>query len=303
MHTHGGAGTPPGGAATRRNWRLPGRDEVPHVGAESATPETLVPLLRERGCVIVDSFVSGASLAEARDELKGLVADAPVGERAFNGHATRRVFDPFARTRVLDTWVLHPLLTATVQALIGPSQFGMTILSEVQPGEDPQFLHRDAAIYPLPAEFGPVEVNTIWAVDEFTGANGATVLAPGSHVGGSPPSAYDGASLTVAAMGAGSVLVYDGRVVHGAGANTATSARLGLIVEHTVRWLRPAENHSLAVPPEVAATLPAHLQELLGYNQHSPYLGLVAGRPPGEWLHDAGREGARTGAIRRDEKG
>ncbi len=205
------------------------------------------------------------------------------------------MFDPLARTRVLDDWVLHPLLTATVQALIGPSQFGMTILSEVQPGEVAQFLHRDAAIYPLPAEVGPVEVNTIWAIDEFTRANGATVLVPGSHVGGTRPSAYDGESLTVATMSAGSVLVYDGRVVHGAGANTTTSACLGLIVEHTVRWLRPAENHSLAVAPTVVATLPAPLQELLGYNQHSAFLGFVAGRPPGEWLARPGRL-PRTGS-------
>ncbi|HLM95197.1 MAG TPA: phytanoyl-CoA dioxygenase family protein [Acidimicrobiales bacterium] len=262
------------------------RDEIPHVQGESASHETVVQLLREQGCVVVDSLVTGASLADARDELKRLIAEAPVGERDFDGRATRRVYDPLARTRVLDDWVLHPLLTATVQALLGPSQFGMTILSAVQPGEVAQFLHRDAAIYPLPAEVGPVEVNTIWAIDEFTRANGATVLVPGSHVGGTPPSAYDWESLTVATMSAGSVLVYDGRVVHGAGANTTTSARLGLIVEHTVRWLRPAENHSLAVSPAVVATLPAHLQELLGYNQHSAFLGFVAGRPPGEWLHD-----------------
>jgi len=196
---------------------LNGRDEIPHVQAESASHETLVQILREQGCVVVDSLVTGASLAAARDEVKRVVAEVPVGERDFDGRATRRVYDPLARTRVLDDWVLHPLLTATVQALIGPSQFGMTILSEVQPGEVAQFLHRDAAIYPLPAEVGPVEVNTIWAIDEFTRANGATVVAPGSHVGGTRPSAYDRESLTVATMSAGSVLVYDGRVVHGAG--------------------------------------------------------------------------------------
>ena len=56
-----------------------------------------------------------------------------------------------------------------------------------------------------------------------------------------------------------------------------------------MRWLRPAENHTLAVSPAVAATLPLHLQELLGFNQHGPYLGFVAGRPPQEWVQARAR--------------
>ena len=196
---------------------MSGPDEIPRLEAESATHQKLAQLLQEQGCAIVDSLVSGASLAEARGELKRLVARAPLGERDFDGRATRRVFDPFARARVLDDWLLHPLLTATVEALIGPCQFGMTILSEVLPGEVPQFLHRDASIYPLPADAGPVEVNTIWAIDEFTTANGATVLAPRSHLAGTRPPAYDRATLAAATMRPGSVLVYDGRIVHGAG--------------------------------------------------------------------------------------
>jgi ectoine hydroxylase-related dioxygenase (phytanoyl-CoA dioxygenase family) len=216
------------------------------------------------------------------------VAKAPVGDNHFDGFATRRVFDPLARTRVLDDLVLHPLLSDTVEAVIGPCQFGMTILSEIQPGQPAQRLHRDASVYPLPDRIGPVMVNMIWAIDDFTGANGATVLAPASHLGDIRPGAYDRASLAVASMGGGSVLVYDGRLVHGAGANDSASTRLGLIIEHTVRWLRPAENHQLAVLPAVAATLPARLQELMGYNQHGSYFGFVAGKPPRAWLSAQG---------------
>jgi ectoine hydroxylase-related dioxygenase (phytanoyl-CoA dioxygenase family) len=93
-------------------------------------------------------------------------------------------------------------------------------------------------------------------------------------------------------MAAGSVLLYDGRLLHGAGANGTGSPRLAVIIEHTVRWLRPAENHPLAVPPALVAQLPTPLQELLGYNRHSSFLGLVAGRPPAQWLHERHGAGA-----------
>ena len=56
-------------------------------------------------------------------------------------------------------------------------------------------------------------------------------------------------------MPAGSVLFYRGSVWHGGGANTTDRARLGVILEYVASWLRPQENHFLAVPGAVAAEL------------------------------------------------
>jgi ectoine hydroxylase-related dioxygenase (phytanoyl-CoA dioxygenase family) len=258
---------------------------LPRVPADLATKERLGVLLREHGCVVIDSLFSD-SLATVRSELERVLAAGRLGDNDFDGYATRRVFDPLARTRVLDKLLLHDLLAATVNALIGPAQLGMTVLTEIGPGQAAQRLHRDASVYPLPPGTGPVMVNTIWAIDDFTADNGATIVAPGSHLEATRPAAYDPARLVPAEMGAGSVLVYDGRLVHGAGSNDTSSGRVGLIIEHVVRWLRPGDNHSLTVPPEVAVALPARLQELLGYNQHGSYFGFVAGRPPRDWLID-----------------
>jgi len=57
-----------------------------------------------------------------------------------------------------------------------------------------------------------------------------------------------------------------------------------VIFEHVLAWLRPAENHTLAVPRHVIEGLDPHLQALLGYNQPSKYLGFVAGQHPQHWL-------------------
>ena len=45
-------------------------------------------------------------------------------------------------------------------------------------------------------------------------------------------------------------------------------------------WLRPQENHCLAVPRDVVRALPERLQELLGYNIYPPFVGYVDGRHP-----------------------
>jgi ectoine hydroxylase-related dioxygenase (phytanoyl-CoA dioxygenase family) len=76
------------------------------------------------------------------------------------------------------------------------------------------------------------------------------------------------------------VMFYVGRIWHGGGANTTDRPRLGVILEYVASWLRPQENHLLAVPREVAAELPERLQELLGYNIYPPFVGYVDGRHP-----------------------
>ncbi|PZF86180.1 phytanoyl-CoA dioxygenase family protein [Micromonospora deserti] len=50
------------------------------------------------------------------------------------------------------------------------------------------------------------EINVIWAVDDFTVSNGATLIAPGNR-----PQPQ---KLVPAVMPAGSVLVYSGRLWH-----------------------------------------------------------------------------------------
>jgi len=132
---------------------------------------------------------------------------------------------------------------------------------------------------PLPLDFPPVVVNTMWALDDFTEANGATRIVPGSHrwVDRLPA---DGDEVVAAAMPAGSVNFYLGRLYHGGGANRTDLPRLGVILEYVASWLRPQENHILAVPADVVATLPERLQELLGYNIYPPFLGYVDGRHP-----------------------
>ena len=55
-------------------------------------------------------------------------------------------------------------------------------------------------------------------------------------------------------------------------------------------WLRTEENNYLAVPPEIAATLPRRAQEVLGYAVHDAiesgggYLGMLGLRDPVELM-------------------
>jgi len=249
-----------------------------------ATVDDLVATLDEDGCAVVDGLLDTAALAEVRSGLDPVVAATPLGRNDFEGFATRRAFSLLAKTRAADVLVLHPLVRGAVDAVIGHHQLSVTLAIAIGPGESPQGLHTDDTIYPLPRPHDEVMVSCMWAIDPFTEANGATRIIPGSHRWGNDEFPPAGEAGIPAEMDAGSVLVWRGSTWHQGGANTTDRPRLGVNFEYIASWLRPQENHLVAVPADAAADLPPEVAELLGYNVRPPFHGYVDGRHPRKYV-------------------
>jgi len=113
----------------------------------------------------------------------------------------------------------------------------------------------------------------MWALSDFTVENGATHICPGT----STMTDADAASVRSiqAEMERGSVLFYEGKVLHGGGANTSGAPRQGVNITYGVGWVRQEENQYLACPPDIARTLNDDLLQMMGYNQGAFSLGYV----------------------------
>jgi ectoine hydroxylase-related dioxygenase (phytanoyl-CoA dioxygenase family) len=235
------------------------------------------------GFVVLRALLSEAELAAARDHADDLLRGASWSDNDFDGRRTRRVYSLLNRVGSLEPLLLHPEVHHLVTAGLGAVyQFGMLFLSAVDPGQGAQQPHFDAGVYPLPREV-EAEVNVIWALDDFTAGNGATLIAPGSHRW-STERRPQPEELVPAVMPAGSALVYSGRLWHAAGHNTAETTRRALICEHVLPWLRPADNHILATGIDRLRSLAPDLRRLAGVAPASDYLGFVAGEDPEQWL-------------------
>lgn len=249
--------------------------------------EAVTEALRTEGVAVCEGVLDADRVAAIRAELRAILDETPTGRNGFEGFGTKRIYRLFAKTRAFDALATDPVLLGVVDTMIGQSLLSAPTGIEIGPGEPAQVLHRDDSIYPLPEPHDEVVMNTMWAFDDFTVANGATRFVAGSHrwPPGRLPTEDD--PVLDAEMAAGSVAFYTGSIRHGGGANRTDRPRLGVILEYVAGWLRPQENHVIGVEPEVVATLPERLRELLGYDIHPPFIGYVDGRHPRRFLPDA----------------
>jgi ectoine hydroxylase-related dioxygenase (phytanoyl-CoA dioxygenase family) len=257
---------------------------LPRLAGADASVDAVVRTLHADGVVVVEDVLGPDEVAEVRAGLDPVIAATPEGRNDFEGFSTRRSFSLLAKTRAADPLVLHPLVRGTVQEVLGHHQLSVTLAISIAGGETPQGLHPDDLIYPLPRPHADVMVSCMWAIDDFTEDNGATRIFPGSHRWSAeqfPPEDDPG---TPAVMTSGSVMVWLGTTWHGGGPNTTDRPRLGVNFEYIASWLRPQENHLVAVPAERARALPPEVAELLGYNVRPPFHGYVDGRHPRKYV-------------------
>jgi hypothetical protein len=255
------------------------------VAFAEATVDGVVAAMQAEGYCIVEAMMPPGDVAATKAELLEILAATPEGRNDFEGFKTQRIYALFAKTRRFDQWAIHPLMLGVLDRVLHFYQLSAPVGIHIGPGEVAQGLHKDQSVYPLPDDFAPVVVNTMWAFDDFTRANGATRLIPRSHTWTDRRPTEDD-EFVYAEMPAGSVMFYLGNAWHSGGANTTDAPRLGVILEYVAALLRPQENHVLAVPREVTEQLPERLQELLGYNIFPPFVGYVDGRHPRRYISE-----------------
>ncbi len=263
--------------------------------AQQATCDQVVAAVRRDGFAIVPDFLDADQLEALRAGLKpifALTGNREVkGKRGWPGTQTVHIPNLYAKTRVLDDISIDPLLLAIVEGVLGRAfQMSVAVAMCPGPGADKQGLHQDDSHYPVPRPHAPLVANTLIALDDFTVENGATMLVPGSHrwLRMLDP----GAPTVHAVMPAGALLVWDGAVWHGGGANkTADQIRRSINLNFNCSWLRQQENQYIGIPRDVVLAMPERLQRLLGYNRVNHLCGGVNYTDPLAYCRDGATDG------------
>src|SRR5579872_2755664 len=246
--------------------------------------------VRRDGYTIVENAIAPDLIEALNAALMRLERDldAKPAANGFEGRHTVRIYNLLAHGAPFDQVPVHDNVLPIVEGVLDPECLISSLSSiAIDAGEIEQPIHADDMVIPLEKPHAPLVCNSMWALTDFTEANGATRLAPRTHLGPSPE--YGAKVETLAAeMPKGSVLIWDGALWHGGGANRTSQRRTGIAMNYCAGFIRQQENQQLGVPAEVARSYPPRLQELMGYGVYRGLIGHVDKQSPAQALNGGG---------------
>lgn len=265
--------------------------------AFGAPVETVREIADRDGGLILTAVLDKDQVAAINEELAADIAKTEIGRFGkavasvtkrdgkadqYTGGLTRHVQHCYKRSRTYrEAFLANPVLAEYLSIFIpwrpGTHSVYSSIVIEIHPGERAQDLHRDGEGYFAPLGLNNAKsvcylVNSILALRDITEEMGATRIIPGSH-NWSDFSHFGSPELTTAAaMQAGDMLLYNGKVLHGGGANsTPDQARRALATAFSFPFVMGEEAWPFSVSVEEVRSYPKQVQSMLGFRSKSPH--------------------------------
>jgi len=141
--------------------------------------------------------------------------------------------------------------------------------SEISRKADTSFVEPDISLGISP----PVVANCMWMISDFSSTNGATEVVAGSHLTGAHPNQEDQSAYPIVQpeAEAGTLMVFDGRLWHGTGANTGNTDRLGVLTTFCSPQFRQQENQTLGLDRDLWDSCSEKLKSRLGFKVWNAY--------------------------------
>ena len=189
------------------------------------------------GFTVVEGVLAAAEVEAMRNAL--IRCEQEVGTEHGHRGTARHVSNLPTLDPVFFKAIDHPKILPLLEHFLGTGLILGSLNSRiVRPGDGEQGFHSD-----IPGDMlnmdSPVMMNTVWMLDDFSPANGATRVVPGSHKSGLdvPPDGLEVKYIVQAAAAAGSVLVFNGQCWHAGGANSSAANRHALFGHYRKRML------------------------------------------------------------------
>jgi len=222
----------------------------------------------DRGYTIIPDVLDAQQVQTARDALQQIFdAEAPFSrEKNWHTNVYQVAYLLPQKHPVFRSIGLNPRLFPIIQQVLGrncnlSNVNGLTMT----PGGETQKLHMDAF------ESSPgtcIYINALHCLDDFTEANGGTRVVPYSHrkvwTRENLTPEVESQAIYVSAK-AGSVIAYNGALLHAGSKNTTDKPRRALHLFYHRSWAKPQWDYPRSFSPEVAAQLSQDEKRLFGF--------------------------------------
>jgi len=243
------------------------------------------------GYTIVEDAIGADLVAALTEDLARLEAklDIKPSPNSFEGANTLRVYNLLAHGELWQRVPVHESVLPVVEGVLDAGCLISSLSSvNIGPRETAQPIHADDMLIPIPKPHPPTVCNSMWALTDFTDANGATRIIPESHLRDHSPDYGQPYDSIAAAMPKGSVLIWHGSLWHGGGANRTEERRIGIAMNYCAGYIRQQENQQLGLAPSLVRTFSPRLQELVGYGIYNGLIGHIDKHSPAELLSGDG---------------
>lgn len=236
------------------------------------------------GYVVFEDFFAAELVQSARESIYRLVAEEPGRTSHFYGddvnQAQARVWNLPAKDEVYRQLCADERMLAILRPILGEdlmlSSFAANVLHRGARAQEP---HVDYPYWDLHArERWPrtlnasyfLAVESVIPLDEFTVANGATAIVPGSQKLACWPDTAGFAERHIrVTMRPGALLLFPALLWHAGQANDSDASRAALLGSYTMKSIKPIEDWSRCVDRDEALGYEQTMQDLLGL--HYPY--------------------------------
>jgi Protein involved in biosynthesis of mitomycin antibiotics/polyketide fumonisin len=268
----------------------PSLESSPEPLLEPLTTADHVAAIARDGYTVIRNAIAPTlldALAENLERLERVYEIVP-SANVFEGANTLRVYNLLALSPVWQQIPVHEQVLPVVEGVLDRGCLVSSLSSiRIMPGETAQPIHADDQLMPLAKPHVPTVCNTMWALTDFTEANGATRIMPGTHLLDHSPDYGTEYESIAAEMDRGSVLVWHGSLWHGGGPNSTDADRIGIAMNYCAGWVRQQENQQLGIPVDIARTFSPRLRELAGYSVYNMLIGHINKHSPVEILDSA----------------
>jgi ectoine hydroxylase-related dioxygenase (phytanoyl-CoA dioxygenase family) len=243
------------------------------------------------GYTIVEDAIDAELVAALTDDLARLEAELKIepSPNSFEGANTLRVYNLLAHGELWQRVPVHESVLPVVEGVLDAGCLISSLSSvNIGPEETAQPIHADDMLIPIPKPHPPTVCNSMWALTDFTDANGATRIIPESHLRDHSPDYGQPYDSIAAEMPRGGVLIWHGSLWHGGGANQTAERRIGIAMNYCAGYIRQQENQQLGLAPSLVRTFSPRLQELVGYGIYNGLIGHIDKHSPADLLSDGG---------------
>ncbi len=196
----------------------------------------------------------------------------------FDGGRSQRVFNLINKDFAFAKLVEHPLVMSVVEDQLGKDAILLDVsVNAVGPHTQDGGWHVDSPLTQLPEPLPnfTLSLQTVWMLDEFCSANGATHVGRGSHLTlRKPPKGHETIDGDVVLEApAGSLAIWLSQTWHRHSANQTNASRRGVITQYGRCWVKPFVDLRSPLTAEQATQLSPRLRYMMGCNAQPPVRG------------------------------